>query len=193
MIKARRGAHGTNNQTSGAKKSRIAAAISFACVSNAKWPVSKNWILARNVASERLGTRRQEKAIVLSPRRQETWLMSPEIGLERRVERNVAFVAAKQVQLNLVGTRAGQIGIVKRIPVLRNLGSVSHTMRVLPAGRFGSKENAESLSLGRRGLLPARWDSAVTQPLFIGISVWEMIAVMRSECRTASRKPMGAP
>jgi hypothetical protein len=56
-----------------------------------------------NIAPERLSTARQEKGIVLSPDREETWLVSPEVILERRVERDVALVVAQQVQLNLVG------------------------------------------------------------------------------------------
>src|SRR6516225_10030396 len=35
---------------SAAKKSRIAAAISFAWVSSAKWPVSKKWIMAPGIS-----------------------------------------------------------------------------------------------------------------------------------------------
>ena len=66
-----------------------------------------------NIAPERLGTARQEKRVVLSPDCQETWLVSPEIVLEGRVKRDVALVVAQQVQLNLVGTRAGQIEVVE--------------------------------------------------------------------------------
>jgi hypothetical protein len=56
-----------------------------------------------NVASERLGTARQEEGIVLSPHRQERGLVRPEVLLECRVERDVALVVAEQVQLDLVG------------------------------------------------------------------------------------------
>ena len=66
-----------------------------------------------NIAPERLGTARQEKRIVLSPNCQETWLVSPEIALEDRVKRDVALVIAQQVQLNLIGARAGQIEVVE--------------------------------------------------------------------------------
>src|SRR5947207_168980 len=41
----------------------------------------------RDVALERLGTRRQEEGVVPSPDRQERRLVSPEILLEGRVER----------------------------------------------------------------------------------------------------------
>src|SRR5260370_35990267 len=73
-----------------------------------------------NVASERLGTRRQEERIVLSPCRKEAWLVRPEIILESWVERDVALVVAEQVQLDFVGAGSGQIKIIERIPVRRN-------------------------------------------------------------------------
>ena len=44
---------------------------------------------AGNVASERLGTLRHEERIVLSPYRQEVWLVCPEIILESRVSREL--------------------------------------------------------------------------------------------------------
>jgi hypothetical protein len=97
-----------------AKKSRISAAISLAWVSSAKWPASKKWIVAPGISRlKRLGTARQEKRIVLSPNCQETWLVSPEIALEDRVKRDVVLVIAQQVQLNLIGARAGQIEVVE--------------------------------------------------------------------------------
>lgn len=80
--------------------------------------------------------------------------MSPEVVLERRVQRDVALVVAEEVQLNLVGAVAGQIEVVERVAVRRNRGHIRHTMRVLPARRLGSEEAAERLSVGRRRLLP---------------------------------------
>ena len=44
-----------------------------------------------NVALERLGTGRQEERIVLSPHSQERRLVSPEVLLKGRVERDVAL------------------------------------------------------------------------------------------------------
>src|SRR5262249_7207751 len=107
---------------------------------------------AGNVASERLGAARQEEGIVLSPRRQEGRLVRPEVALEGRVERDVALVVAEEVQLDLVGARAGQIEVVERIAVRGNGGDVGHTVRVLPARRLGSEEAAEGLSVDRRRL-----------------------------------------
>src|SRR5262245_40574536 len=82
-----------------------------------------------NVAFECLGTGRQKKGIVLSPCREEAWLVRPEIILESWVKRDVALVVAEQVQLDFVGAGAGQIEVVERIAVWRNCGPIRHTVR----------------------------------------------------------------
>jgi hypothetical protein len=56
-----------------------------------------------NVASERLGTLRQEEGIVLSPHRQEARFVRPEIILEGWVGRDVALIVAEEVQLDFIG------------------------------------------------------------------------------------------
>src|SRR5215472_6465021 len=72
--------------------------MSFTWVSSAKWPVSKKMdSRIGHVASERLGTRRQEEGIVLSPYRQKAWLLRPGSNLECRVEPGIALVVAAQV------------------------------------------------------------------------------------------------
>src|SRR6266478_8314276 len=68
---------------------------------------------SRNVALECLRAGRQEERIVLAPHGEERWLVSAEVGLESRVERDVAFVVAKQVQLHFIRTRARQIEVVQ--------------------------------------------------------------------------------
>ena len=78
-----------------------------------------------------------EKRIVLSPHRQEAWLVSAEVVLER-IERDVALVVAEQIQLNLVCTGPGQIECVERIAIRRDRGHVRYAVRVLPARRLGS-------------------------------------------------------
>src|SRR5579883_1163332 len=104
---------------------------------------------AGNIAAERLSTPRQEKGIVLPPCRQETRLVSPEVVLERRIERDVALVVAEQVQLNLIGSGAGQVKVVERIAVRRNRGYVWHAMRVLPARGLRSEEAPKGIPVGR--------------------------------------------
>src|SRR5262245_60400614 len=79
---------------------------------------------SRIVASECLGPLRQEERIVLTPYREQPWLVRPEVALERRVERDIALVVAEQVQLNLVGARAGQIKCVECVAVRRHRAHV---------------------------------------------------------------------
>ena len=67
---------------------------------------------AGNVASERLGALRQKEGIVLSKYGQEMWFACPEVILEGWVECDVTPVVAEQIQQNLVGARAGQIGLM---------------------------------------------------------------------------------
>src|SRR4029077_16186304 len=107
-----------------------------------------------NVASERLGTLRQEEGIVLSPRRQEARFVRPEVILEGWVGRHVALIVAEEVQLDFVGARTGQIEIIERIAIWGNRGHVRHAMRVLPARGMGREEAAGRLSVGGRPPLP---------------------------------------
>src|SRR2546428_12682192 len=62
----------------------------------------------RDVALERLRARRQEERVVLAPHREERRLVSSEIPLEGRVERDVALVVAEQVELHLSRSAPGQ-------------------------------------------------------------------------------------
>ena len=89
-----------------------------------------------NVPLEQFGSRRQEEWIVLSPNCKEMRLVRPEIGLESRIQRDVALVGAEDVQLDFVGPRAAELQVVQRIAVGRDGSDVRHTMGVLPAGRF---------------------------------------------------------
>src|SRR5215813_12971321 len=56
---------------------------------------------------ERLGTHREDERVVLAPHRQETRVAGAEIFLESWIERDIALVIAKQVELQLIGTGTG--------------------------------------------------------------------------------------
>ena len=132
----------------------MAAAISAACVSSAKWPVSKKRTTASGMSrSERLGARRQEERIVLAPHRQEGRLVGSEILLEGRVERDVALVVAEQVELQLVGAGPGQVEVVERIAVRGHRRRVGDAVRVLP--------DASSRASGRRAA-PRGWPATAS-------------------------------
>src|SRR6266481_9227936 len=97
---------------------------------------------SRNVALECLRAGRQEERIVLAPHGEERRLVSAEIGLESRVERDVALVIAEQVQLHFIRTRARQIEVVQRPTIRGNPRLVCHAVGILPTRRYGSEEGA---------------------------------------------------
>src|SRR5262249_42628267 len=71
----------------------------------------------RNVALERLRTRRQEERIVLAPHREEGRLVGAEVLLEDRVESDIALVVAEEVELQLGHPGPGQVEVVERVSV----------------------------------------------------------------------------
>src|SRR6516162_1458206 len=101
---------------------------------------------SRNVALECLRAGRQEERIILAPHGEERRLVGSEVGLESRVEREVAFVVAEQIQLQLVRTRPGKVEVVKRIAVWEDCDRIRDAVRVLPDRRLGREEGAESFS-----------------------------------------------
>ena len=61
--------------------------------------VVKSDVGAGDILLEGFGTRRNEERIVLAPNRQEAGFVLPEVRLESGVERNIALVVTKQIQL----------------------------------------------------------------------------------------------
>src|SRR6266446_552651 len=172
------------------RKSRIAAAISAACVSKAKWPVSRKRTAASGMSRlNALGAGRQEERIVPAPHREEWRLVGAEVPLKSRVERDVALVVAEQVQLDFIGAGTRQIEVVKRLTVGRNRRLVGHAMYVLPARCLWGEEGAERFPIGVRRLLPIGPDRipALTQSLFIGV------AILRDDRCDALRMLRGDP
>src|SRR5262249_16223963 len=94
--------------------------------------VEEAHVSAWNVTLERLGTRRQEKRIVLAPSRQKWRPMLAKIGLEFGIQRDVAPVVAEEVELHFISARSCEIKVVERIPVRRNRGRVGDAVGVLP-------------------------------------------------------------
>ena len=150
----------------------------------------------RDVAFERLGPWRQEERVVLAPHRQQRRLVSAEILLERRVERDIALVVAEQVELQLGRAGPAQVEVIERVAVRRNSRRVGDAVRVLPDGRLGLEEGAQRLAVLLRCVLPISPDRvpAVAQAFLIGV------AILRNDrrdpvsgCFTASRNPVGAP
>ena len=152
----------------------MAAAISAACVSSAKCPVSKKRTTAPGMSrlnASAPGGRKNGSFLPHS--RQEGRLMGAEILLEGRIERDVALVVAEQVELHLGHAGPGEVEIVERVAVRRDPRRVGHAMRVLPDGRLRLEERAKRLPVGWRGVLPIGPDRlpAVAQALLVGVAV----------------------
>ena len=71
----------------------------------------------RIVALERFGAGRNEEGIVLAPDREERRLVLAELVLEGRIERDVALVVAKQIELHVVRARARKVEIIEVLAV----------------------------------------------------------------------------
>src|SRR6516164_368448 len=65
------------------------------------------------VTLEGFGARRNEERIVLTPDRQQRRSMLAEVGLERRVGRDIRGVVQQQVELDLVSAGASQVKVVE--------------------------------------------------------------------------------
>src|SRR5215813_11675925 len=127
----------------------------------------------KEVAFERLGTRREKEWIVLAPHSQQARLVGAEIRLESWVERDIALVITEQVELQLIGAGPGQVEVIEGVAVRRNQGRVGYAVRVLPVGRLGREEDAERLSVRLRRILPVGPNRrpAVTETLLVGVAV----------------------
>src|ERR1700746_2639272 len=108
----------------------------------------------RHVSLEGRGSRRQEERIVLAPGRKEVRFVGVEIGLKGGIERDIALVVAKQIELYLVGPRPSEVEIVERVAVRRDYRRVTDAVRVLPDGRFRCQESAQRVPIGLRRFFP---------------------------------------
>jgi hypothetical protein len=117
-----------------------------------------------------------------------------EIPLEGWIERNIGLVIPEQVELQLISSEPAQIKVIEGVAVGRNHGRVGQTVGVLPVGRFGREEGAERRSVRLRRVLPigSDWTPTIAETFLVCVAI-QTIAVIRSGCRTASRKPVGAP
>ena len=88
----------------------MAAAVSEACVSSAKCPVSKK----RTTAP---GMSRLNASAPAGRKGQEGRLAGAEILLEGRIEGDVALIVAEQVELHLGHAGTGEVEIVERVAV----------------------------------------------------------------------------
>jgi len=66
-----------------------------------------------NVAFEGLGTCWQKERIVFAPHYQERRLVFAEVFLEGRIQRDIALIVAKKVELDLIGAGPGEVKVVQ--------------------------------------------------------------------------------
>ena len=97
---------------------------------------------ARVVALERLRTRGQKERITLAPNRQQRRLLGAEIFLELRVERDVAGIIQKQIELDLVIAGPSQQRGVELVRFRRHQGLVLDAIEVLGLGCLWCEEVA---------------------------------------------------
>ena len=69
------------------------------------------------------------------------------IGLEFGIQRDIAPVVAKEVELDFISAGTGQVKVVEVLTVRRHYRLVRHTVRVLPARCLWREEGAERLSV----------------------------------------------
>src|ERR1700678_4144023 len=148
----------------------------------------------RDVALERLGARWQEEGVILSPHRQEAWLVLAEVVLEGGVERDVALVVAEKIQLHFVGTWTCEVEVVESDAVRRNRSFIGHAVRVLPPRCFRRQECTQCFAVRLRWILPvgANRGPALAQTFFVGVAILgddgrDAIGVLRRDAETRRR------
>src|SRR5262249_25104351 len=94
---------------------------------------------SRQVFSKRLGSRGNEKRIVLAPDRQQWRLRLTEIFLEFRVKLYVGRVVQIQIQLDVFVPRPFEQSGIQCVRLRRNTLRICYTVRVLPARSTGSQ------------------------------------------------------
>src|SRR5262249_11876603 len=127
----------------------------------------------RNILFERFRTGRKKERIIFTPYGQQRWLIFPEILLESRIERHVACIIFKEIELHFVGTGTSEVKIVQRAAIRRNDGWIGNAMGVLDSGWFRLQEYAKSMGIRLGCVLPvgANWIPPAAQALFIGVAI----------------------
>ena len=127
----------------------------------------------RNVTPVRLGALREKERIVLAPDSQQRGTTAAEILLELRVQRNIACIVEKQVELNLIIAGAGEQGAVEREGFGRNHCFVRNAVEVLGLGRFPSEEVPQGCSIARSGFFPVFLNRvpALAQAFLVSITI----------------------
>src|SRR5271167_2795839 len=120
----------------------------------------------RQVLSKCLGSRGNEKRIILAPDREQGRLRFAEILLEFRIEFYVRRIIQEQVELNLLVPWPFEQSRIQCVRLRRNILRICYAMRVLPA-RSTRRQNtlAEYGAVFCRGFGPvlANWAPSFTK------------------------------
>src|SRR6516225_8604909 len=108
----------------------------------------------RDISLERFGAGRKKEGVVFSPDRQQGRLVLPEIFLKLRIERYVACIILKKIELYFVGVGASQIEIVQGAAIRRNYGWIGNAVGVLKSGSFRLEEHTECVAIRLGCILP---------------------------------------
>src|SRR4030095_3879063 len=90
-------------------------------------------LCVRQVLSKCLGSRRNEKGIILAPDREQWRLRFTKIFLKFRIELHIRSVIEKQIELNLFVSRTLQQSGIQCVRLRRNAFWIAHAVRVLPS------------------------------------------------------------
>ena len=82
------------------------------------------------VALESLGAGRQEEGIVLTPYSKNRWPSCTDVLLKFRIERDIALVVAKQIELDLVIARASEQCRIERVRFRRDEALVRNAVNI---------------------------------------------------------------
>src|SRR5262249_49023957 len=86
------------------------------------------------ISPECLGSGWYKERIVLTPDRQQGWLVLSEVSLEVRIKSDIAGVVEQQIELRLLRSRACEIIVIQRAPIRRHGRRICDPVGILKKG-----------------------------------------------------------
>src|SRR5262249_1939998 len=126
-----------------------------------------------DIPLERFGAGWEKEGIILSPDRQQWWFVFAEIFLKLRIERHVACIILKEIELHFVSIGTSQVKVVQGAAIRRDYAWVGDAMGVLEGRRFRLEKHAQSVAIRLGCILPigANRIPSAAQPFLVGVSV----------------------
>src|SRR5215470_6556513 len=107
-----------------------------------------------DIPLESFGANRKKEGIILSPDCQQGWLVFAEIFLKLRIERHVACIILKEIELHFVSIGTSQVKVVQGAAIRRDYAWVGDAMGVLEGRRFRLEKHAQSVAIRLGCILP---------------------------------------